>query len=550
MKHFVNEIETAISESIDGYLRVYGRGLLSRLADEAGHKIVLRRKVDKKKVSLVSGGGSGHEPSHVGFVGEGMLTAAVCGEIFASPSVDAVLTAIRAVTGPAGCLLIVKNYAGDRLNFGLAAEKARAEGLRVEMVIVADDIAIENAPRPRGVAGTLFVHKIAGHAAESGLNLRAVRAAAERAVRNIQSIGIATTGCTIPGRAAHVGLPEGVAELGLGIHGEPGFERIQLPNANEVARLMTARFGSGPKKAASLAMILNNLGGVPAMEMSLLANAILETDIGRKARFIIGPAPLMTALDMRGFSISVLVLDSKTSQALLAPTSAPAWPGAKAVDKVSQLKCSEEKGRVAFKPSKNVERKHAIESVCAAIIQAEAHLNLLDAKVGDGDTGSTMANAARAVVAAIDKLPLANDAHLCGALADQFAKVMGGSSGVLLSILSAATGHALGQGASWAAALNAGLDRVEFYGGAREGDRTMLDALRPAIRVLEKGGDLTAAAAAAEIGAEKTAGMTSARAGRSSYLAAHSLKGVPDPGAVAAAKALRALPIGQYGVTP
>jgi triose/dihydroxyacetone kinase / FAD-AMP lyase (cyclizing) len=150
MQHFVNDIPSIMSESLDGFLRSSGHGVLARLASAAGAKIILRQRIDPGKVSLVSGGGSGHEPAHAGFVGSGMLTAAVCGEIFASPTVDAVLEAIRAVTGPAGCLLIVKNYAGDRLNFGLAAEKARAEGLKVEMVIVADDIAIKGAAARSG----------------------------------------------------------------------------------------------------------------------------------------------------------------------------------------------------------------------------------------------------------------------------------------------------------------------------------------------------------------------------------------------------------------
>jgi triose/dihydroxyacetone kinase / FAD-AMP lyase (cyclizing) len=541
MAHFVNGIDQVISESIDGYLRVVGGGLLARLTSATGAKIVVRQGIDTAKVSLISGGGSGHEPAHVGFVGQGMLTAAVCGEIFASPSVEAVLTAIRHVTGPAGCLLIVKNYAGDRLNFGLAAEKARAEGLKVEMVIVGDDIAIQGALRPRGVAGTLFVHKVAGYAAERGLGLAAVRAAAEKAAASVQSIGIATTVCTIPGRATHDRLPEGMAELGLGIHGEPGVERIPLPSASEAARLMTSKFGSGPATASGFAMIINNLGGVPAIEMSLLANAILDTEIGRKTHYVVGPAPLMTALDMRGFSISILGLDGDFTDALLAPTTAPAWPGVKAIAPIWRVAANEKPVAASHAASQNPATRRAVEAVAKAIVAAEAELNLLDAKVGDGDTGTTMAGAARNVLSALDTLPLADNAELCAALADTFATSMGGSSGVLLSIMSSATGRALATGAAWPAALAAGLDRVEYYGGSREGERTMLDALRPAVRALADGKGLAGAAAAASDGAAKTAEMTSARAGRSSYVSAGDLKGVPDPGAVAMAKALHAL---------
>lgn len=174
--------------------------------------MVIRADWDRAKVAIVSGGGSGHEPAHAGFIGRGALTAAVCGDIFASPTVHAVYSAIVAVTGPSGCLLIVKNYAGDRLNFGLAAERARADGLKVEMVIVADDIALDNFARPRGIAGTLFVHKIAGSHAEAGARLERVAGEAARAAKATKSLGIATTVCTIPGQATHERLSPGQAE--------------------------------------------------------------------------------------------------------------------------------------------------------------------------------------------------------------------------------------------------------------------------------------------------------------------------------------------------
>ena len=167
MKHFFNRRENIVTEALDGLLRTSSSGTLARLDTYPDIKVIVRADWDKSRVAVISGGGAGHEPSHAGFVGRGMLTAAVSGEIFASPSVDAVLTAIRAVTGKPGCLLVVKNYTGDRLNFGLAAEKARAEGFDVEMVIVADDIALPDINQPRGVAGTLFIHKIAGHLAQA-----------------------------------------------------------------------------------------------------------------------------------------------------------------------------------------------------------------------------------------------------------------------------------------------------------------------------------------------------------------------------------------------
>src|SRR6056297_4267141 len=183
MTHFVNKKGDIVTEAIDGIIAASG-GALSRLDGYPHIRVVLRSDWDRSRVALVSGGGSGHEPAHAGFVGAGMLTAAVCGDIFASPSVDAVLAGILAVTGPAGCLLIVKNYTGDRLNFGLAAERARAFGLNVSMVIVDDDIALPHLPQARGLAGTLMVQKIAGALAENGASLEGVTKVAERVIRS------------------------------------------------------------------------------------------------------------------------------------------------------------------------------------------------------------------------------------------------------------------------------------------------------------------------------------------------------------------------------
>ncbi|MED5474169.1 MAG: dihydroxyacetone kinase subunit DhaK, partial [Pseudomonadota bacterium] len=198
MNHFINSKETIVTEAIDGFL--FGRGdTVTRLDGYPHIKVVVRSDWKKDKVSLISGGGSGHEPAHAGFVGRGLLTAAVCGEIFASPSVDAVLAGILAVTGTGGCLLIVKNYTGDKLNFGLAAEKARSLGIKVEIVIVDDDIALPNDIQARGIAGTVFVHKIAGALAEQGRTLEEVARAAKTAAASISSLGISLSTCSVPG---------------------------------------------------------------------------------------------------------------------------------------------------------------------------------------------------------------------------------------------------------------------------------------------------------------------------------------------------------------
>ena len=325
MTHFINQRDAIVTDAIDGLLATSPPGL-ARLDGFPNVKVVVRADWDRSKVALVSGGGSGHEPAHAGFVGRGALTAAVCGEIFASPTVDAVYAAILTVTGEKGCLLIVKNYSGDRLNFGLAAERARAAGLKVEMVIVADDIALEDFAQPRGIAGTLFVHKIAGSAAESGANLETVAAIATRVASAAKSLGIATTTCSIPGQTGHARLGAGQAELGLGIHGEPGVERIDLPSARAVAELMAKRLGRFVPPSGALALLINNLGGAPDLEMAVFAKAMLETPLGARAQLVVGPARLMTALDMKGVSISVLPVDAELVDALMSECDAPAWP--------------------------------------------------------------------------------------------------------------------------------------------------------------------------------------------------------------------------------
>ena len=311
MKQFINTKETLVTEAIDGTLRTAG-GRLARLDGYPHIKVVVRTDWDKTKVALVSGGGSGHEPSHAGFVGQGMLTAAVCGDVFASPSVDAVLAGILAVTGKAGCLLIVKNYTGDRLNFGLAAERARTFGLKVNMVVVDDDVALPHLPQARGVAGTLFVHKISGALAEQGADLEAVTQAAERVIEGVVSIGMSLDTCTVPGSPKEDRIGVGKAELGLGIHGEAGIEQVDFTSAAESMEMVVDRLvpniGPGPHVA-----LLNNLGGTTPLEMAVLAEELVRSRIGDQIRWMVGPAPMMTSLDMQGFSVSLLPVSCQMS---------------------------------------------------------------------------------------------------------------------------------------------------------------------------------------------------------------------------------------------
>jgi len=541
MKHFFNRRDTIVMEALDGLLRTTGAGDLARIDAYPDIKVVLRAEWDKSKVALVSGGGAGHEPSHAGFVGKGMLTAAVSGEIFASPSSEAVLTAIRAVTGPAGCLLIVKNYTGDRLNFGLAAEKARAEGLLVEMVIVADDIALPDLPQPRGVAGTLFVHKIAGHLSEMGKDLTTIADVARRVAADTVSLGMSFSSCSIPGQDYEERLGANEGELGLGIHGEPGVERIAVQSADTLVSTMAGRLGGHLDPAARYAVLINNLGAVPPLEMTLIANTVLSSALAKQIELTVGPAPLMTALNMNGFSLSLLKLDAERALALAAPVGPHAWTPVRKVQQIPIVPAPVvENLSAAVTGSKDAAAEQVITTICRRLIAVEADLNRLDAKAGDGDTGTTVATGARSVLARLGDLPLADTSATLAAIGSTLSSSMGGWSGVPLSIFLTAASKSAQGGGNLAQALLAGLDRMTFYGGAKPGDRTMIDALQPALNALATGG-VEGAAQAARHGAQATAAMRKAKAGRSAYLGDDRLLGVVDPGAQAVAEAFGAL---------
>jgi dihydroxyacetone kinase len=527
MKKFMNSRESLVTEAIDGLLRTSG-GKLARLDGYPHIRVVIRADWDRTKVALVSGGGSGHEPSHAGFVGQGMLTAAVCGDVFASPSVDAVLAGILAVTGKSGCLLIVKNYTGDRLNFGLAAERARAFGLKVSMVIVDDDIALPELPQARGVAGTLFVHKIAGAMAEAGADLDTITAAVQTVIRGAISIGMSLDTCTFPGSPKEDRIAAGKAELGLGIHGEAGIEQVDFSGARSAMQMVAEKLlpHAGPGDHVAL---LNNLGSTPPLEMSVLAEELARSPLGPRVKWMIGPAPLMTSLDMHGFSVSLLPVDHAQVTSLAAPVAPHAWPGLSAFSKVAIKPLPDGLAPIRPVPSAHPGRRALVDRCCKALIASEADLNQLDAKSGDGDTGSTLAGAAHALLNALDRLPLAAQTQLYRAIGMELSQTMGGSSGVLLAIFFAAAGDASASGKTWIGSLTAGLERVMQVGGATPGDRTMIDALAPALAALPKG--VQAAAKAAREGADATARMVRAKAGRASYLAPDKLRGHNDPGA-------------------
>ncbi len=537
MAQFINDKDTLVTDAIDGLLAASG-GRLHRLDGYPHIKVVCRSDWDKSRVALISGGGSGHEPAHAGFVGEGMLTAAVCGEVFASPSVDAVLAGILAVTGEAGCLLIVKNYTGDRLNFGLAAERARAYGLKVSMVVVDDDIALPDLPQARGVAGTLFVHKIAGAMAEDGADLGTITETAQTVIDQMASIGKSLDTCTVPGSSKEDRIAPGKAELGLGIHGEAGVEQVDFTGATRAMEMVLDKLAPHMSDGPHVAL-LNNLGSTTPLEMSVLTHALATSGKAKPITAVIGPAPLMTSLDMHGFSVSVLPLTDAAKAGLDRPVTLPDWPGLSPLSAVDVKPLPDGLSPIQPIPSSHPATRGLIETCCDLLIAAERDLNLLDAKSGDGDTGSTLATAARALKGALDRMPLADLTQLFRAVGNELSQTMGGSSGVILAIFFGATGDACANGRPTPEALRAGLKRISEVGGAEIGDRTMIDALQPALAALTDG--FAAAAQAARTGADGTARMTRAKAGRASYVPEENLLGHNDPGAEAVARLFEGL---------
>jgi len=536
-RFFFNDRKQLVNDAIEGILISAPHGNLVKLDIDPAIRVVARSDWDKSRVAVISGGGSGHEPAHAGFVGKGMLTAAVCGDLFASPSVDAVLNAIVAVTGDRGCLLIVKNYTGDRLNFGLAAEKAKRYGLKVEMVIVADDIALPDNKQPRGIAGTALVHKIAGYAAEKGKSLSDVRDIAQQACDNLWSLGVAMQTCNLPGSDDEEGrIKQGHVELGLGIHGEPGASVVDTQNSKAIIDTLIAPL---KEKAGDgrFAVLVNNLGGVSALEMALLTKELAHSALQDQIAYLIGPAPLVSALDMKGFSLSLLKLNETFEQALNEPVETLGWQKPVAFAPLRTVQHTAIQDRVEYAPSENAQVATLLAGATQTLVDLENRLNALDAKVGDGDTGSTFAQGARDIAQLLQEkqLPLNDVPKLLLLIGERLATVMGGSSGVLMSIFFTAAGQTLHDGKPLAEALLSGLAQMKQYGGADLGDRTLIDALQPALEALQTG-DIQAAAQAAKQGAEATASMQKAGAGRSSYVNKENLEGVTDPGAVAVAE--------------
>jgi len=469
IKQLANNPSNLVSESLSGV--ILSNPNISKISEV---NAVVRSDINIVKdafVSIISGGGSGHEPAHVGYVGFGMLSGAVCGNVFASPSVAAILKTIRACAGKAGVLLIVKNYTGDRLNFGMALERAKVEGIKIEMLIVHDDCALElgkGITGGRGIAGTVFVHKIAGAAASQGLKLSEVFDIAYRASKQIKSIGVALSMCSIPGSVPSERLIGSVYEIGMGIHGEPGKEQRPFPpegSLNEIAtqmicHLLESSYGEPFVPQSNLALMVNNLGGLSVLELYALTGRVIRI-LADKQLYVVRSyvGTFMSSINMAGASLSLIHVNPIILSYLDASTSCSSWVASPvlkplddsydiAKDIIDRVPIAAESGVESY-PRGTYECPHALEYITVAahrLIDIEPRITAYDLVCGDGDCGLVLRAGAQAALSALEKLTASRDlksgdsvpinaVELCLCLADHISGSMGGTSGALLEIM-------------------------------------------------------------------------------------------------------------------
>eukprot|EP00531_Pseudo-nitzschia_arenysensis_P018541 CAMPEP_0116145120 /NCGR_PEP_ID=MMETSP0329-20121206/16403_1 /TAXON_ID=697910 /ORGANISM="Pseudo-nitzschia arenysensis, Strain B593" /LENGTH=596 /DNA_ID=CAMNT_0003640663 /DNA_START=137 /DNA_END=1927 /DNA_ORIENTATION=- len=588
-KQILNDPKQSVDEFISGLLLQYP----NRLQKLQNHHVVLTATppCDGTAVQLLSGGGSGHEPSHAGWIGNGMLSGAICGGIFASPSVASILAGVRAAAASmkdnAGILLVVKNYTGDRLNFGMACEKANQEGISARMVVVADDCALERTKGitgARGVAGCVLVHKIAGAASVAGKSLDEIVDIVGEVNGRMGTLGVALDSVTIPGaETVNNRLDDKTIEIGLGIHGEAGMKQSPLLTADEMAKEMidTIRdYGRSNEDGEivplfengdSLCVLVNNLGGTSNFEMSILANACVKYleagGVGCKVtRLLVGS--FMTSFDMHGASVTILNLSCSSDELISlldAPCDAPAWTACdvwkadgespirlSSTERPEVVVDSDSKPTIAMPPvtlsSFSESAKALALKAVKSLGEAEAELTKYDTIVGDGDCGITMKRGATEVEDRINNGSISTDHPITmfSSMADAVSDSMGGTSGILLELMFRKISSTLSRFESigeteMSKAFQAGVDAISLYGGATVGARTMLDALVPAAKSLVETNSLSKAASVAKIGADGTADMKVASAGRSNYLSEETLTGTPDPGAIAVSIVFEAL---------
>ena len=558
MKKLINDPRHVVREMLEGLADMTpGLALLDT------ENVALRADLpasDQRTVAVISGGGAGHEPAHAGYIGPGLLTAAVTGDVFTSPSVDSILSAIRASAGAAGAVLVVKNYTGDRLNFGLAAELAALQGIPTEIVVVADDVALAgvvSAERRRGIAGTILVHKIAGAAAAAGHPLVDVARLARAASARLGTMGVALGSCTVPaaGRPSFE-LGGNEIELGLGIHGEKGVERTTLKSADALTDQIVTQIVTdlGLDTGDRVALVVNNLGATPPMELAIVGRRALAAL--RERGIVVERAwsgTFLSALEMPGCSISVLKLDGDDLAWLDASADAPAWPGSGKIPAQRTVLAAPATVAETYGTSGASGDPAALRAIGLAVADAleaaEPYLTELDSKAGDGDLGASMMRGAEAIRA----LPLpawSSPASALLATADALRRAIAGSSGPFYAVALTRAGRQLDaagpvQARHFVEAFETALAAIMEIGGAKPGDRTMIDALYPALLTLKSRPELEprdlwiAAAEAAQAGAEASASMKP-KLGRASYMGDRAV-GAPDGGAAAVAIWMKAI---------
>lgn len=541
-------------EALDGFVAA-NRGYVARV--DGG--VVRSTEMTAGQVALVIGGGSGHYPAFAGLVGPGLAAASACGNMFASPAAGQVYRVAKAANAGGGVLLSYGNYAGDVLHFGQAQLRLNAEGIETRTVLVTDDIAsapLDQIEKRRGIAGDLTVFKVAGAAAEAGLNLDEVERLAIKTNYRTRSLGVAFDGCTLPGASEPLfSVPAGQMSLGLGIHGEPGISEHPMPTASELAELLVSKLlADKPEDAGDrVVAIVNGLGTVKYDELFLLFGKV-ERLLNAAGLTVVEPecGELVTSLDMSGLSLTLLWLDDEIEQYWAAPADTPAYrkgnlaPRARRslADAVDAVPAESENATAA---SADLGRLAAavLAQVRDVVVEHEEELGNLDAIAGDGDHGIGMRRGVDAAAAAGEQNAAAGASveRVLTAAGEAWSERAGGTSGALWGSAVIATGLALGNHDSYqaedaAAAVTAFTNAITELGKAEPGDKTMVDALLPfrdAFRKASDGGGsvgsaLTAAASAAADAARQTADLRPLK-GRARPLAEKSL-GHPDPGAV------------------
>ncbi|EXA31502.1 hypothetical protein FOVG_17203 [Fusarium oxysporum f. sp. pisi HDV247] len=538
----------------------------------ASEKILYRQpSINNEKVILLSGGGCGHEPAHAGYLGEGALDVVVAGEIFASPSASQILAAMHTVRSSKGTLMIAKNYTGDKLNFGLAAEKAKANGHNVNMVVVGDDVSVEgnSLVGQRGLAGVVFVHKVSGAKAAKGANLDEVTAVANRAASQMATAAASLDRCSVPGRAGQEALPHNQLEFGMGIHNEPGVVRESIPSLESTVQktldmIFTAKPNMWhPKPGLRVALMVNNLGGLSLLELGVVADEVVRQVVERGIKIdksLVGT--FVTSLDGPGFSATLLQLDEELKQLLDAPTTAPAWPRsihgwgtdaeAVAMRDIRYMNGVDTYEReTGFKVAMSLV-KALIHSVAKTTAEDEPRITQYDTLAGDGDCGQTLLNGL------VDEFE-SEDGEFLGIgqifrrTAITAERSMGGTSGAIYAIFLNAVANNLTDQALAnpttnlqdiiSSSLQRGLDELCHYTPARIGHRTLMDALIPFVKTFAGKGSLRDAVLEACKGAESTRQMAAAL-GRASYVGRDRFNeegGIPDPGALGVVSILRGM---------